>query len=223
MAANPNSSSISDSPAHDGKWSCCHCGTQHPLFTQQGAHPLGALSCSCPHKPCGECTLAGSVKQFLSISAEPALVQAPVPGDDIAFGAVCAACGLSWRVQEVGSKRVKKKASHQHLLARKMGSMRRTKSVAALRQTAALAPIPEIRVVQAEDVRVRFCGIRCSCGGVTDLNSLCFKMEGEGEGRLQGGKQWSTTAEFKAKGHGGPVLLLLGGKHPNPLASNPVV
>ncbi|KAJ4370651.1 hypothetical protein N0V83_005172 [Neocucurbitaria cava] len=86
---------------------------------------------------------------------------------------------------------------------------------------------------QAEFAFVNFRGIKCTCGLVTDATSLCFQVvdpltevrqeEVEQEAVGPGGDMFSSTPEDLARGHGSPVLSLRGGRHANPLRSNPVM
>jgi hypothetical protein len=245
---------LDDAPA---TWTCCRCGTHNPVSIHPGAHPVGALACICPHKPCSACKTAGQVKPFQPMD-EPAMVPcgpaspgtAIPPGDDTAkekrtelrFGIVCPACGLSWRAREFGkrwSKTLRKMPSvslgrNAHLAP---PALRKSRSTLVLGSKRIITPPGAAGLKQAEYVAVRFSGVSCTCGTTVTLKAaLCFQIvgaqmdenesEGEGEGTwvwkgsLVG---WTTTAEFKEKGHGTPVLRILGVEHPNPLKSAPVV
>jgi hypothetical protein len=86
---------------------------------------------------------------------------------------------------------------------------------------------------QAELVSVKFAGIKCSCGFITDASSLCYQVvdpprdlhrvvmvELMAKRNVAG---FTTTPEDEARGHGTPVLTLRGKiRHPNPLRSCPV-
>jgi hypothetical protein len=87
---------------------------------------------------------------------------------------------------------------------------------------------------QAKLVTVKFVGIQCTCGMITDdTTSLCFQIVDPPKDfhTTQFAKQmaernvagFGSTPEDKAKGHGTPKLTLKNGvRHPNPLMSNPV-
>lgn len=88
---------------------------------------------------------------------------------------------------------------------------------------------------QAECATVRFTGIKCTCGYPTWSASLCFQVvdppidvyEAEFQGLMAERKvamvpKFTSTAEDQTKGHETPILILKGGRHPNPLRSNPV-
>jgi hypothetical protein len=63
-------------------WQCCQCGVITPIGVRHGQHPLGALACECPHKPCA------SYKIFLPIG-EPATMPIEDMRKEIPFGVIC--------------------------------------------------------------------------------------------------------------------------------------
>jgi hypothetical protein len=85
---------------------------------------------------------------------------------------------------------------------------------------------------QAESVFVKFTRIKCTCGMITEASSLCFQIVDPPKDfrEVQCAKQvvarnvagFGSTPEDRARGHGTPTLTLKGGRHPNPLRSNPV-
>lgn len=85
---------------------------------------------------------------------------------------------------------------------------------------------------QADLATVQFTGLLCTCGGVTDISSLCFQIfdppvdfyEAEFKKLMEGRRVagFGTTPEDQARGHGTPTLTLKGISHPNPLRSAPV-
>lgn len=85
---------------------------------------------------------------------------------------------------------------------------------------------------QAESVFVKFTRIKCTCGMITEASSLCFQIVDPPKDfrEVQCAKQvvarnvagFGSTSEDRARGHGTPTLTLKGGRHPNPLRSNPV-
>ncbi|KAF2650249.1 hypothetical protein K491DRAFT_697464 [Lophiostoma macrostomum CBS 122681] len=105
-----------------GTWTCCRCTKTNTVYLRGGAHPLGALACACPHKPCAGCAFGGSLRRFVP-RVEPVQVEVAAVGRgrldggigkegglegglemEIPFGVVCTGCGLSWRAQEVDVK-----------------------------------------------------------------------------------------------------------------------
>lgn len=92
-------------------------------------------------------------------------------------------------------------------------------------------PAPE---EQAQGVQVRFYGIECTCGHVTDECSICFVFfdlakVGSSASRTSQRRYKAVESsdppylpKLRVKGYGTPILHLKGGAHPNPLMSNPV-
>ncbi|KAL5413145.1 hypothetical protein PMIN03_003921 [Paraphaeosphaeria minitans] len=270
-----------DAPA---TWTCCVCDTQNPVFIHAGPHPLGALACDCTHKPCSVCSIAGRVKPFLPMD-EPAMVPCSSSGsgsssssssspdasgssdasgkqkdtekEELRFGILCPACGLSWRAREFGkrwSKTLRKmpSVSLQHVRAAHLvpeHRLRKSRSTLVLGNKRIITPPGHTGEKQAEYAAVKFSGVGCTCGTTITLGAaLCFQIfvveggerkEADGKEMVEakmkiGGEEksdmwkgssvgWTTTPELKEKGHGTPTLRLLGGKHPNPLRSSPVV
>ncbi|KAF2242518.1 hypothetical protein BU26DRAFT_570602 [Trematosphaeria pertusa] len=233
-----------------GDWHCCKCQLPTPIYLRAGPHPLGALACECPHKPCGNCTLTSDlVKQFLPIDeAEPAVIPASPTGQEVPFGSVCTACGLSWRAREISrhKKSLRKMPSlslaqrTRNRLAPEGGRLRKTQSSHVLGNKRIITP-PGVGK-QAEFAAVEFTGRECTCGWVMDLGALCFQiveprvgeekeeqkeelkeaLEEEQEEEPRNAAVWSTTPELEAMGHGHRTLVVRGVEHPNPLRSCPV-
>lgn len=263
-------------------WTCCACGTGNPVTIHPGPHPLGALACDCPHKPCAACTITGQVKPFLPMD-EPAMVpcgatsHAPAPGgpqkekdkdkdkakQELRFSIICPSCGLSWRARELGkrwSKTLRKmpSVSLHHARASHLAPehrLRKSRSTLVLGNKRIITPPGSAGERQAEYAAVRFSGVNCTCGTTVVLKAaLCFQIvavevevggwERMWEREMGGGRDdvdgkektvwgqwaregslvgWTTTPELEEKGHGTPTLKLLGGEHPNPLRSSPVV
>ncbi|KAF1974056.1 hypothetical protein BU23DRAFT_638739 [Bimuria novae-zelandiae CBS 107.79] len=175
------------------KWECCNCHEENEIYLQVGDHPIGALACNCPHKPCSTCTTTGQVKAFLPIE-EPAMVPCGVIGDSgkpieepekgIPFGIVCPACGLSWRAREFGkrfSKTLRKTPSLSLNQAVRRapveGKLRRTRSSLVLGNNRIVTPPGMEMPKQAEYVAVRFSGITCTCEHNINLKAaFCFQV-----------------------------------------------
>ncbi|KAF2630873.1 hypothetical protein BU25DRAFT_446449 [Macroventuria anomochaeta] len=185
-------------------------------------------------------------------------------GKNHRFGVVCRTCGLSWRAETVkkpkrhGSLRrrlsiLPKKVNPLHKLrhtrsmihlglsrdhvpeeSRPGTALSTSRSVFNLRSASdpqAKGAKPE---EQAQGAEVRFYGIECTCGSVTDSSSICFQVVdvpkvGDGmvhkkQKNVEATKaaEPKSTPGLRVKSHGTPVLHLKGGSHPNPLLSNPV-
>lgn len=185
-----------------GTWTCCTCHTRVHVYIHPGDHPLGKLSCDCPHKPCSTCTSSGQVKPFLPIE-EPAMVPCGEIGDDggpllpggsspthekgIPFGIVCPACGLSWRAREFGkrfSKTLRKTPSLSLSQAMRRApvehKLRRSRSsVCLVNHKRIVTPPGEGLGKQADYVAVRFSGFVCLCGEKMGLaEAFCFQIVG---------------------------------------------
>lgn len=184
-------------------------------------------------------------------------------GNPIRFGVVCRTCGLSWRADKVEMAkhhvRLRRRLS---ILPKKINPMHRLRSTRSMvhlglardrfleesrpgtavslsRSIFNLSPAsdtqsrdakPEEQVKSAE---VRFYGIECTCGSITNPSSLCFQVintpavdsgvglkEQTNTGVVREAEP-QRVSELQAKGHGTPMLHLKGGCHPNPLLSNP--
>lgn len=222
----------------EATWQCCQCKSSHNVSIYPGSHPLGALACDCPHKPCGSCSTAGVVKPFLPIE-EPATVPTCTANRDVDFGTVCSRCGLSWRARESG--RFKKQLSKMSSLKiPTLQQSRMTPGNRRLRKARSSVVMGTKRVAagtgteaQAEYAWVWFSGRGCTCGHVMDLSSLCFQIVSppvdEGAPRLdplcrrpRKRPGWSTTPKLEARGHGMPMIRYPGACHPNPLCSHPL-
>lgn len=246
-----------------GKWRCCTCHRGHDVYScSHSQHPVGALDCVCAHRSCSKCTLGGLLKQFVPMS-EPEVVPLPDDTSKaVRFGVFCDGCGVAWRAQEVHEDMKKKAAmksallrvtaipkrlnrevslkkdlrasrSMDNLLVPSFPSAIKTTSKSALNLRALAHEMEKEHGEQADMVCVRFTGIKCSCGMVTDATSLCFQIVDPPRDfyRVQFAKQmaerrvagFGSTAEDKARGHGTPTLVLRGDRrHPNPLMSSPV-
>ncbi|USP79908.1 hypothetical protein yc1106_07182 [Curvularia clavata] len=240
-----------------GIWRCCTCNREHDVYSfSQGRHPVSTLQCVCTHRSCYKCALEGLLKPFVPI-CEPEVVPLSDDGNkEVRFGVICDGCGRSWRAQKAPEETHKKAAMKSALLRvtaipkrlqkGKKNDLRASRSMDNLRApllTASKSTL-NLRILanemtkehgeQADMVSVRFSGIKCSCGMVTDSGSLCFQIVDPPRDfyRVQFIKQmagrrvsgFGTTPEDQAKGHGTPSLVLKGGcTHPNPLMSSPVL
>ncbi|KAF2684983.1 hypothetical protein K458DRAFT_417821 [Lentithecium fluviatile CBS 122367] len=230
------------------KWHCCKCDKSTPILIRPCPHPLGALACECPHKPCGSCKTTGQVKPFLPME-EPAMVPLAEVTKEIRFGVLCSCCGLSWRAEETGryKKTLRKMPSlgismgqiHQKRLAPANGYLRKSKSTLVLGNKRIITPPGQTVEKQAQYASVKFSEIECTCGIVIDLSTaLCFqivpppveekvkepgKVKERKKSHVEGKKVgWTTTPELQAKGYGQAIIRIRGIEHPNPLRSNPI-
>ncbi|EUC41963.1 hypothetical protein COCMIDRAFT_8416 [Bipolaris oryzae ATCC 44560] len=228
-----------------------------------GQHPVRVLTCNCMHGSCSKCTLEGLIKQFVPMMEPEVVHLSEDVNKAVRFGVFCDGCGQSWRAQKVHDdtnkvaavkaaltkitaipKRLNKRDPHplknmrasrsmDHLLhpCTACAPMATSKSVLNLR--ALSNEMQKEHGEQAELVSVRFTGIKCDCGMITDSNSLCFQIVDPPRDfyRVQFMKQmagrrvsgFGTTPEDKVRGHGTPILVLRGYiRHPNPLMSSPV-
>lgn len=184
-------------------------------------------------------------------------------GDTIRFGVICRTCGLSWRAERVKQPKrhvslrrklsVMPKANTLHRLrhtrsmiqlgfiseshpweSRPGTAMSKSRSIIDLK-LASDSQAKGARVEgQARGAEVRFYGIECTCGSVTDTGSVCFQIvetpkvednvgsKGQISIEATGPAEPQSVLELRAKGYGTPTLHLRGGPHPNPLRSNPV-
>jgi hypothetical protein len=234
--------------ADESSWKCCQCGKSTPIGIRPGEHPLGALACECPHKPCGSCKTSGLVKMFLPME-EPAIVPVAEVKKNIPFGVICSCCGLSWRAKETGryKKTLRKMPSlglsvaqmHQNRRAPLNLGLRKSQSTMVLGNKRIITPPGQSLGKQAEYAKVKFSEIECTCGIVIDLSAaLCFQVveaQVDGHGKEQKASKerkevhfeekkvgWSTTPALQAQGHSRPMIRIRGIDHPNPLRSNPV-
>ncbi|EUC38718.1 hypothetical protein COCCADRAFT_82439 [Bipolaris zeicola 26-R-13] len=228
-----------------------------------GQHPVSVLNCNCMHGSCSKCTLEGLMKQFVPMIEPEVVHLSEDANKAVRFGVFCDGCGQSWRAQKVNDDANKKAAikaaltrisaiprrlnkrdphplknmrasrSMDHLLHPCTPCATMATSKSALNLRALSNEMQKEHGEQAELVSVRFTGIRCDCGMMTDSNSLCFQIVDPPRDfyRVQFMKQmagrrvagFGTTPEDKVKGHGTPVLVLRGYiRHPNPLMSSPV-
>ncbi|KAJ4984462.1 hypothetical protein SVAN01_10014 [Stagonosporopsis vannaccii] len=179
------------------------------------------------------------------------------------FGVVCHTCGLSWRTKTVQKTKthvitrrrlsiLSKKTSPfqrlrhpQSMLYLGLSQSHRSDGARLPAGTSVSHPTMKLRSAvdsqnngtkpeeQAQGAEVRFHGIECTCGTVTDSTSLCFQLvdfseaEPEVTANVRAG-QFTEAAtrcgmpELLTKRHDTPSLHLKGGPHPNPLFSNPV-
>ncbi|KAF2440864.1 hypothetical protein P171DRAFT_434611 [Karstenula rhodostoma CBS 690.94] len=203
-------------------WTCCACGTRNNAYIHAGPHPLGALACDCPHKPCAACTTAGQVKPFQPMD-EPAMVpcgdvssgsdggpEKAKEKEELRFGIVCPECGLSWRARELGkrwSKTLRKMPSVSfsrsvHLAPEHR--LRKSRSTLVLGNKRIITPPGNAGPKQAEYAAVRFSGVNCTCGTTVTLKSaLCFQIVGvqvevreqvDGREKTFGGLGWEGSA-----------------------------
>ncbi|KAF2134211.1 hypothetical protein P153DRAFT_392817 [Dothidotthia symphoricarpi CBS 119687] len=231
-----------------GQWHCCKCGKRHELLRYyKGPHLVSILRCACPHKSCEDCTVSGQVQVFRPISDS-----APIPFSDeedksykrLHYGVCCSACGLSWRVQKrkVVHRRFSKMSISLHM-PHPLEKLRSTKSMINLSRpdyedSASRTTFFQrffSKRGQTLGAMVKFSGIKCTCGVVTDGSSLMFKVldlpkaidvakpagrDGEQTTQPQALDKLTTTPELQARGHWSPTIRLQGGLHPNPLRSN---
>ncbi|OAG00683.1 uncharacterized protein CC84DRAFT_321829 [Paraphaeosphaeria sporulosa] len=198
---------FTDMDAAPTTWTCCACGTQNRVSIHSGPHPLGELACDCAHKPCVACSIAGTVKPFLPMD-EPAMVpcsymststsnpaSSSEPGkanekEELRFGILCPACGLSWRARELGKRWSKtlRKMPSVSLQARRLAPehrLRKSRSTLVLGTKRVITPPGIASDKQAEYAAVRFSGVPCTCGTTIRLRAaLCFQIV-----VLEGGEQ----------------------------------
>ena len=255
----PPKSSIVSLPAI---WYCCACGDTHDLQSQAGGpHPIGRLGCECSHRPCQDCEFSGHVKIYCPVDEQPALVHVTGEEDgQINFGVICRGCGLSWRAQPV-KKDISRMRSVLHKISVLPKKLKRSHSLQKLRQVSASMinlSRPEVSLSkprsfanlrsvsetkkdetltkevggQANSAKVRFFGLFCACGRVTEAESVCFPITdvpwGTPEADLERKKVEIrkrvgsvSPPELQAKGHRDRLIHLKGGEHPNPLLSSP--
>ncbi|KAF2266283.1 hypothetical protein CC78DRAFT_578315 [Lojkania enalia] len=158
-----------------GSWKCCYCHKNNTIAVQGGVHPLGALSCTCTHKPCEECHLLGAATTFV-----PIIEQLPVPLSidysvtGIPYGVICRDCGLSWQVIQIQSP-----SKVRSLLSRKR---RLPHSISKLRKRTSLKVIGMVdndgdMEIEVKTACIRFSGLKCTCGRVSDWHTLGFRIE----------------------------------------------
>jgi hypothetical protein len=229
----------------------------------KGPHPIGRLGCECSHRPCQDCEFSGYIEMYCPVDEEPALVHMSGDKDDvIKFGAICRGCGFSWRAQLV-QKEMSKMRSALHKISGLPKKLNRSRSLQKLRQASAsmvnlsrpkhslsktrsfgnLRSVSETKKMvetstkevggQANSAKVRFFGIMCVCGRITESESVCFQITdvpwGTPEADLERTKAEirervgiTSPPELQQKGHRDRFISLKGGEHPNPLLSSPV-
>lgn len=185
-------------------------------------------------------------------------------GEEMYKGIVCRLCGLSWQAQEasVPKRRItfRQRLSILPKKVNRMLTLRHARSMIHLgvphdpqsddhrpdtvlpvsRSFMNLRSLSESQekeprlVKQAPGIQVRFYGIECTCGHITDERDICFvfldltNYKSDGTSRTQTGPEVMQSPEppylpiLREMGHGTPNLHLKGGAHPNPLMSNPV-
>ncbi|KAF1943637.1 hypothetical protein EJ02DRAFT_373146 [Clathrospora elynae] len=246
-----------------GKWRCCKCHRGHDVYSfAKGRHPVSILNCVCTHRSCTKCTLKGLIKQFVPMTEPEVVPLSEDSTKAIRFGVFCDGCGVSWRAQKVQDEATNKKKAKSTLLrisaiprrlthrgAHPLERIRSSQSMHNLslprRDTplAASKSVLNLRALsnemekehgeQAELVSVRFAGIRCTCGLITDhTTSLCFQVVDPPKDfhNVQFAQQmthrhvagFTSTLKDEARGHRTPTITLMGSSHPNPLMSNPV-
>lgn len=244
------SENVSLRPPEYGTWKCCQCQNDNHLHVRPGKHPVGAVACKCPHKPCEDCEFTGTLKYFLPIS-EPL----PIPselGENVPYGIICGDCGLSWQSKEVRPPRQLKKIpsvsfkndAHKHqqsFYARRLppeyGRLRKAQSMMNLRQMMlSKAMEREEREEQAQSTCIQFSGLRCTCGSLSSLDSFCFRITEHSTDILEPAPvspkpvaptvpqypSRATNSHLLAMGHDAPIIRIRGIEHPNPLRGNPV-
>ncbi|UPX18021.1 uncharacterized protein EKO05_0008345 [Ascochyta rabiei] len=185
-------------------------------------------------------------------------------GRTIRFGVICRTCGLSWRAKRVEEAKrpglLRRKLSILPKKVNPLHKLRTTRSMiylgishdsrtdvgrpgSALSTSRSIFNLKSASDAQGKDAKlaeqaqgafVRFYGIECTCGSITNASSVCFQVvdtaevNDDGKPRGQSSVQVTETAEscstseLEAKGYGTPTLHLKGGLHPNPLRRNPV-
>lgn len=183
------------------------------------------------------------MRYFVPIS-EPLVILSPdaAKGEEVPYGVVCEGCGLSWRAEKTskgcggGSGGVRKMASlakvkdlHRRALSPANGRLRKTQSFVALRPDGNEREADANKGEDRKDVAsmsVRFSGIRCTCGSVSSLCSLCFRIETKhAVGLLRAGQhrpRHMLNETLLAMGNGEPEVRIREIKHPNPLRSCPI-
>jgi hypothetical protein len=242
---------------------CMCDGAYTVLQHMKGPNIISPLSCECSHRPCQDCEFSGYIKMYCPVDGNPAMIHTSGNRDEpIKFGAICRGCGSSWRAQPVKKaisrmrtvlhklsgllKRLHKTHSLQMLrhasasmmnLSRPESSLSKTRSFANLRSASETKKRPETStkevVEQASHAKVTFFGIVCSCGRITEPESVCFQITDvlwgspeadlvreTGEIRERIGS--TSPPELQEKGHRERDIRLKGGVHPNPLLSSPV-
>lgn len=251
-----------------GKWRCCKCHLGHRIYSfAKEVHPISTLNCECIHKSCLDCTFeSDQVKRYVPIREPEVIRLYSDSGMQIRFGVVCDGCGLSWRAQEVMNKKIGRfqriSAMHRNMIKKRLHQLQHSQSLTNVPSPATSftkTGLPDggsnmdLRQLsremekghgkQVEATAVRFTGIRCTCGLVTDATSLCFQIVDPPLVIVVGGsvgKERETRADQSIlseeappsalvegdheRGYGEPVLRLVKGKvvHPNALRSNPV-
>ncbi|CBX90338.1 predicted protein [Plenodomus lingam JN3] len=244
-----------------GKWGCCKCKRSYDIYYfTDGEHPVSILNCECTHRSCGKCSLEGQMKVFQPM-CEPEVVQ--LTEDDakqIRFGVFCDGCGVSWRAVEVVGDTEKKTIRQQisglpkHII-KHANPMRKPRQEASMADLSLAGPSEgpmtlssslnlrelsnemeaEGHGKQADLATVRFTGITCLCGLVTDSTCLCFQVVdppkdvfvAQFEELMAAPRKvagFGTTPEDQARGHQTPTLTLRERiQHPNPLRSCPAI
>lgn len=185
-------------------------------------------------------------------------------GKPTRFGVICHTCGLSWCAEKVKEPKrhrfLRKKLSYLPKKINPLRKLRHTQSMINLSlspgahseearpgsamstfrstfnltsasDTSAKGTKPE---EQVQGAQVRFYGIVCTCGTITNSSSVCFQVIDTSDINTGSVLKEQTTVEatntaqsqcmqeLKSKGYGTSTLYLKGGVHPNPLLSNPV-
>lgn len=203
-----------------GTWRCCKCKRGHDIHHfADGEHPISTLNCVCTHRSCADCTFDGDIRRFQPMK-EPEIVQlSEDKSNEIRFGVVCDACGLSRRAKDVShdthkSTTIQRISAVPKRLAKRRayprGRLRHSRSLGDISEDSALpdttTPILcstlNLRALsdemekghgkQAECTTVRFTGLKCSCGAYTCATSLCFQVvvpPQDGEEAVSGGSR----------------------------------
>ncbi|KAH7401831.1 hypothetical protein DE146DRAFT_735149 [Phaeosphaeria sp. MPI-PUGE-AT-0046c] len=189
-----------------GQWRCCNCNASHPIFNS--SQVLGVLHCSCPHIPCEECILSGSIAAF-----KPPCEPVAVPLDPtVSYGIICPSCGTSWPARTITPK-----PKFPSLVGR---LCRDSNGLGSLR-----TQMEQEHGEQVEQLLLRFGGLQCTCEKVLDAAALCFRVVKK-EQEEAGGASFGAIAGDREQGIGKEVLSVrVKGnvvRHANPLMSNPV-
>ena len=185
-------------------------------------------------------------------------------GKPTRFGVICHTCGLSWCAEKVKEPKrhrfLRKKLSYLPKKINPLRKLRHTQSMINLSLSPGAHPEESrpgsamstfrstFNMISASDTltkvakpeeqvqgaQVRFYGIVCTCGTITNSSSVCFQVVDTSDANIGSVRkdqttieatniaQYRYTRELKTKGYGTSKLYLKGGVHPNPLLSNPV-
>ncbi|KAF2015735.1 hypothetical protein BU24DRAFT_461967 [Aaosphaeria arxii CBS 175.79] len=212
------------------------------LQLRPGKHPIGAVACRCPHRPCEDCRFSGSLRYFMPITDPLSIPRVDrhhsTTGDrmsEIPYGIVCKTCGLSWRAEEVRrARRVPSlKETFRDLQKNRLhprgGRLQKSQSMLTLNASPKLV-VEDSSSPIVRSTSIRLAGRKCTCGSVSSEDTFCFRIVTENElgNSLESSARYYrepsrvTDEELRAKGHHNSVLCIRNVVHPNPLRRNPV-